>query len=388
MTLYDPNIKEISWQSVVRQLFIMGLMIMIYYLTGFSKPFIYGLATYTILSFILRTVVPRSHNKGVRLIKKEKYDDAIQCFQMSINFFNKNKLLDKFGFIFLLNSSTMTYEELGVCNIIYCLCQSGERTKAVELYRESIKRMPIVKDYIASNLIESKNILNTNEPKFIEILPNIEDSISSSLKQEFDLNLTQKNKIINHITLLPEPIMVFFENVEEHSKYLFPLFTIDLRIINPLWNEKLHMLDFNEDPYNIKTVETFNEYCREEMIAFEVIEGKYKFMTSFNYFDLTPDWQEWFEETKSNYYRIKKYYDENGSLPDKSNGESPNIYEQIGGEPDWIQHDATPLDPQGNKMTFICRVYTGNYTGYSCAKDIYLFYSDSCNLAVLLYQID
>ena len=76
MDLYDPNIKPISWQSVGRQLFIMGLMIMIYYLTGFSKPFIYGCATYTILSFILRTVVPRSHNKGVRLINRQKFNEA------------------------------------------------------------------------------------------------------------------------------------------------------------------------------------------------------------------------------------------------------------------------------------------------------------------------
>lgn len=359
MDLYDPNIKPISWQSVGRQFVIIGLMIMIYYLTGFSKPFIFGCATYTLLSFILRTVVPRSHNKGVRLINRQKFNEAEPYVLKSIKFFEKNSWVDKYSYITLLNSSKLTYLEMGICNIIYCYFKCGWIDSAFKLYGKLIQRFP-----------------------------NIESNMPSSFRQEFELDLTQKIKIKNHITLLPDPIMVFSANVDEHSKYLFPLFSIDLRIINPLWNETLHILDFNEDPYNIKTVETFNEYCKEEMIAFEVIEGKYKFMTSFNYFDLTPDWQEWFEETKSNYYRIKKYYDENGSLPDKSNGESPNIYEQIGGEPDWIQHDATPIDPQGNKMTFICRVYTGYYTDYSCAKYIYLFYSDSCNLAILLYQVD
>ncbi|MCC7026527.1 MAG: DUF4375 domain-containing protein [Saprospiraceae bacterium] len=189
MALYDPNIKEISWQSVVRQLFIMGLMIMIYYLTGCSKPFIYGCATYTLLSFILRTVVPRSHNKGVRLIKKEKYDDAIQCFQMSINFFNKNKLLDKFGFIFLLNSSTMTYEEMGVCNIIYCLCQSGERTRGAEMYRQLIKDLPNIKKYISSNLTATKVNLELYQSDSIEIIDSLSNTINESIDRKIEGDL-------------------------------------------------------------------------------------------------------------------------------------------------------------------------------------------------------
>ena len=189
MAIYDPNIKEISWQSVVRQLFIMGLMIMIYYLTGCSKPFIYGCATYTLLSFILRTVVPRSHNKGVRLIKKEKYDDAIQCFQISINFFNKNKLLDKFGFIFMLNSSTMTYEEMGVCNIIYCLCQSGERTRGAEMYRQLIKDLPNIKKYISSNLTATKVNLELYQSDSIEIIDSLNNTINESIERKIEGDL-------------------------------------------------------------------------------------------------------------------------------------------------------------------------------------------------------
>lgn len=189
MALYDPNIKEISLQSVVRQLFIIGLMVMIYYLTGFSKPFIYGCATYTILSFILRTFVPRSHNKGVRLIRKEKYDEAIQCFQMSINFFNKNKLLDKFGFIFLLNSSTMTYEEMGVCNIIYCLCQSGERTRGAEMYRQLIKDLPNIKKYITSNLTATKVNLELYQTDSIEIIDSLNNTINEYIERKIEGDL-------------------------------------------------------------------------------------------------------------------------------------------------------------------------------------------------------
>ena len=92
------------------------------------------------------------------------------------------------------------------------------------------------------------------------------------------------NDTLNHIEMFPETVTVFADRIEEHSKYLFPLFSIELSIFNPSWNGKIHMLQFNEDPYNRATVETFNEYCKDCMIAFDIIDGKYSFKTSFKYF--------------------------------------------------------------------------------------------------------
>jgi hypothetical protein len=193
--------------------------------------------------------------------------------------------------------------------------------------------------------------------------------------------------IPNYVEMFPEPSDVFADKIEEHSKYLFPLFSVDLNAINPSWNGKVFMVQFNEDPYNQSTVETFNEFCKDCMIAFDVIDGKYSFTTDFKYFDLTPDWNKWFEKTKTTFYHSKEYFRQNGRLPDKSYGGSGDIYEQLGGEPEWIQGGSAPIDPEGNPMTFIARVYTSNYTQDSCPKDLYLFYSDECKLAVLLYQI-
>lgn len=188
-----------------------------------------------------------------------------------------------------------------------------------------------------------------------------------------------------HITMFPEPVAVFADAVEQHAKFLFPLFSINLNLINPLWDGKLHMLQFNEDPYNPVGAKTFNEYCTDCMIAFDVIDGKYSFKTDFDYFSLTKDWIQWFEKTKEGYNAVKKNYQATGYL--SKPGRSSGVFEQIGGEPEWMQYDETPVDPEGNPMTFICRVYTSNYMDDSCSKDLYLFYSHNCKLAVLLYQI-
>ena len=186
------------------------------------------------------------------------------------------------------------------------------------------------------------------------------------------------------IKMFPEATDVFANRLEEHSRYLFPLFSIDLNTINPKWRGVVHMLEFNEDPYNRETISSFNEYCSDCMIGFDVVDGKYSFKSDFNYFALSKDWVEYFEKTKEQYQTTKNYYIENHELPNYI-GESGEIYEQIGGNPEWIQGDLTPLDPDGNRMTFIARVYNSKYS-IDGGKDIYLFYSEKFKIAVILYQ--
>lgn len=194
----------------------------------------------------------------------------------------------------------------------------------------------------------------------------------------------KKDQVIKRF--FPEPSQVFADRVEEHSKYIFPLFTIDLKEFNPEWEGEIHMLEFNEDPYNSDAVSSFNEYCDQEILGFDVINGKYSFKTDFNYFAHTPEWIECFKATKSSYRKTKEYYFAHQKLPDFL-GKPGDYFEEIGGVPEWIQADATPLDPDGNAMTFIARVYTSTYSIEGDGKDLYLFYSDKHKLAVIIYQI-
>lgn len=195
--------------------------------------------------------------------------------------------------------------------------------------------------------------------------------------------------IPDYIQMFPEVQDVFADKIEEHANVLFPLFSIDLKQINKSWDGRLHLLHFNEDPYNEETVSSFNTYCKDRMFAFDVVDHKYSFKTDFKYFDLTPDWVEWFEKTKTIFNKARSYYLENEVLPKSPYGVESIPFEQIGGKAEWIQGDETPLNPDGNPMTFICRVNTANYTSEDmCPKVIYLFYCDKHKLAVQLYQID
>ncbi len=193
--------------------------------------------------------------------------------------------------------------------------------------------------------------------------------------------------IPSYIKMFPEPADVFADKVKEHAEVLFPLFSIDLKEINPEWSGEIHMLQFNEDPYNKERVETFDDYCDEYMFGFDVIDGKYSFKTDLKYFEVTEKWKEWFEKTKTSYHSTKKRFTDSGVLS-RASGFSAEVFEQIGGEPEWMQGGDVmgPRDPGGNPMTFISRVYSSNYTDDSCGKDIYMFYSHEYKLVVFLYQ--
>ena len=186
--------------------------------------------------------------------------------------------------------------------------------------------------------------------------------------------------------MFPEPADVFANKIEEHSEVLFPLFSVDLSEINPDWKGQVHMLQYNEDPYNESVADTFNDYCQDYTIGFDVIDGKYSFKTDFRYFDRSPDWEKWFEKTKSSFDRTRQLFTKTGNLI-SPNDNPVEPFAQIGGEPEWVQTDETPTDPGGVPMTFIARVYSGDYTSDFCEKDIYLFYSDQHKLAVMVYQI-
>lgn len=150
---------------------------------------------------------------------------------------------------------------------------------------------------------------------------------------------------------------------------------------------QVHMLLSNEDPYNEDSVVTFNEYCEDYKMGFDVVNSKYSFKTDFKYFDLSEEWVEWFDKTKASFEKTKENFINTGRLID-SYDNPVQEFARIGGEPDWIQTDETPNDPDGNAMTFIAQVDSGNFADpFACDKYIYLFYSHNHKLAVLIYQV-
>lgn len=137
-----PIVRQIAWVSLLPQLLLMGVFISIFYILDVEEPFIPGALAYLILSNGLRYLIPKYHRQGMKLVKRQKFAEAIPFFEKSVEYFSENKWVDKCRFLTLLSSSKMTYIEMGLCNIAFCYSQTGNGQKAKEYYEQTIKEFP------------------------------------------------------------------------------------------------------------------------------------------------------------------------------------------------------------------------------------------------------
>ena len=138
-----PTIKQVAWISAVPQLMVAGLLIYVYYFFEFSDFILYGALTYLALSFTLRNLIAKNHRLGIKkLVKQQKFQEAIPLFEKSVDFFTKNNWVDKYRYLTILSSSKMTYKEMGLCNIAFCYSQIGNIQKAKEYYEQTLKEFP------------------------------------------------------------------------------------------------------------------------------------------------------------------------------------------------------------------------------------------------------
>lgn len=136
------------------------------------------------------------------------------------------------------------------------------------------------------------------------------------------------------IKIFPEYEDVFYDDLENHKKYFLPICSINLKIINPSEDQWLHIVSVKEiydGCVGENKPEYHTEYTKADMFGFDVIEGKYKFDTDWNYFsahtEISPeDYGNNYSDLEIEYnmnetmYQLKKeYYQKHNKLYDKDN---------------------------------------------------------------------
>lgn len=137
-----PTVRPIAWISLVPQLLIMILFMYIWYLINTSNFIILGAITYLSISQLLRRIIAKEHRIGMLHVKKGNFEDAIQNFKNSYEFFKKNNWIDKYRYLTLLSSSKMTYCEMALNNIAFCYGQIGNGQMAKAYYEKTLTEYP------------------------------------------------------------------------------------------------------------------------------------------------------------------------------------------------------------------------------------------------------
>lgn len=136
--------RQRAWQSMFPQFFILGLLIIVFIL--FVKPLwlaiCLGVIVYWAIHYILEFCIPHNHRKGILLCKKGNYEQAIDEFKKSYNFFCKYNWIDKYRYLTLQSSSRSSYTEMALINIAYCYIQSNNIKLAKEYYQKVLELFP------------------------------------------------------------------------------------------------------------------------------------------------------------------------------------------------------------------------------------------------------
>jgi len=137
-----PVIKQVAWISLLPQLIVMGILLFLFYYFE-ARDFIFnGVVSYILLSLLLRTQIPKSHRKGIRLTRAQRFDEALLYFKKSLDFFSRYAWIDRYRYLVLLSSSSISYTEMAMVNIAFCYSQTGEGEKAKQWYEKTLEVFP------------------------------------------------------------------------------------------------------------------------------------------------------------------------------------------------------------------------------------------------------
>ncbi|MEK4670313.1 siderophore biosynthesis protein [Paenibacillus alvei] len=114
---------------------------------------------------------------------------------------------------------------------------------------------------------------------------------------------------------------VFHEQIEQHKKHFLPICSINLQCVNSEWEEWLHIIsvkEIHDGCVGELTSQFHSKFTKEDMIGFDVIDGKYKFEADWRFFEIEQDQSEMLQEAYLNNdidYNIRKeYYQRKGKI--------------------------------------------------------------------------
>lgn len=142
MTSTVPIVRQISWPAAIPQLIAIFVAIAIAYVLGAPDAILCGGMVYLAYSIGSRRLIPRAHRAGIRLMKQEKFADAISKFQESFDFFERHPWIDRFRSIVLMSPSATSYREMALANIAFCYGQLGNGDQSRAYYQKCLERFP------------------------------------------------------------------------------------------------------------------------------------------------------------------------------------------------------------------------------------------------------
>lgn len=118
------------------QLFFVLLIAAVLFMFGFEEgnSMFYAVLVYFFLFYTLRSLLTYNHRMGIRSYRRAKYQEAIDYFHKSGEFYTSHPSLDRLRFATLFSVSRLSYREIAETNAGFCYYKLGNFKKAKDAF--------------------------------------------------------------------------------------------------------------------------------------------------------------------------------------------------------------------------------------------------------------
>ena len=138
-----PVIRSIAWESALfRVLILFVFMDVAAYLGKPSRlaPFI-GVVLFVLLEAITKYAVERPNRRGMALVVKGQFEQAVPHFEAACKFYTRHAWIDRFRYLLII-SARMSFREMALVNLAVCHAQIGNGTKSKQYYQQALAEFP------------------------------------------------------------------------------------------------------------------------------------------------------------------------------------------------------------------------------------------------------
>lgn len=97
------------------------------------------------------------------------------------------------------------------------------------------------------------------------------------------------NNSLEYFRPYPDYEDVFYDEIEKHKQFFLPICSFNLKCFFPERDEWVHIISAKENMLGVYTSNHHTDYTKESVYGFDIIDGKYKFEASWDYFLLNHE---------------------------------------------------------------------------------------------------
>ena len=103
---------------------------------------IVGAGCYLVFYRLMRRLLANDHRRGIALVRRQQFAEAIPCFEASYEFMSRHPWVDRSRALLVGSASALGYREMALCNVGFCYSQIGEGAKSLAAYERGYQPVP------------------------------------------------------------------------------------------------------------------------------------------------------------------------------------------------------------------------------------------------------